>query len=220
MARGRIFDEETGQGVGGVLVRLGPEAAVTMRRVASRSRRCAGTLPRERGRHGSSRVSDALLTVMYRSSAPEARRAGRLLAVTRARRPGARRHASVRFRIDARKRVARLVGRRRRISRRDDRAGRARDTIYQVTNQDGVADFRDVPVGRWTVQMVGGSLPEAHALDVEERAVGVKARERASVLLRVVPKRRAVQFIEPPPVIVARPKRGGRVTVPSAPDCT
>ena len=80
-----------------------------------------------------------------------------------------------------------------------------RDTIYQVTNQNGIADFRDVPVGRWAVQVIAATLPDAHALESDESAVVVRAGGRASLGLRVVPKRRAVQFVAPPPVIVAKP---------------
>jgi hypothetical protein len=81
----------------------------------------------------------------------------------------------------------------------------ARDTIYQITNQDGVADFRDIPAGRWSVKMIAGPLPSAHAVDEDERAVTVRAGERATVGFRIVPKRRAIQLMNPQPIVVARP---------------
>jgi hypothetical protein len=81
----------------------------------------------------------------------------------------------------------------------------ARDTIYQITNQDGVADFRDIPAGSWAVKMIAGPLPSAHMVDDDERAVSVRAGARATIGFRIVPKRRAVQMMDPPPPVIARP---------------
>jgi hypothetical protein len=211
MARGRILDEETGRGVGGVLVRLGPEAAVT----DAQGRVAFASLPPGRY-HASvdggtaSRLSDALLTGDVAVEVlPESRQPVDFsLSLVR----------GGQVRVDVRQfEFATTMA----TSAPDslvDTGGFAgamvalvggRDTIYQVTNQAGTADFRDVPVGQWTVQMIGATLPAAHALDVEARPIGVKASETTSVALRIVPKRKSVRFVDPAPVIVAKPKSKG-----------
>jgi hypothetical protein len=208
MARGRIFDEETGRGVSGVLVRLGPEAAVT----DAQGRVAFASLPPGRyhasvdGAAGSRVAADALLTgdVAVDVTADAERTPDFTLSLVR----------GGQVRVDVRQfdfattlatsspdslvdaggfggAMIALIG--------------TRDTIYQVTNQNGIADFRDVPVGRWAVQVIAATLSDAHALESDESAVVVRAGGRTSLGLRVVPKRRAVQFVAPPPVIVAKP---------------
>ena len=163
MARGRIFDEETGHGVGGVLVRLGSEAAVTdaQGRVAFASL-AAGTLPRERG-CASDRASPTRCSPATSPSTCRPRRDGR--STSRCRWSAADRCASTCGNSTSQRRsrtpspdslvdaggfadaMIALIG--------------ARDTIYQITNQDGVADFRDVPRGggrcRWSRIAAGGA---------------------------------------------------------------
>ena len=207
LAHGRILDEETGLGVGGALVRLGSEAAVS----DSHGRVTFASLAPGRyqasvdGAAGS-RTADALLTGDIAVDVPPESRRPVDFALSLVR--GGRLRVDVRqldfattlattsadSLVDAggfANAMIALVG--------------ARDTIYQITNLDGVADFRDVPAGRWAVKMVAGPLPEAHIVDDDERAVTVRAGERATVGFRLVPKRRAVQLMDPPPTVIARP---------------
>jgi hypothetical protein len=207
VARGRIVDEETGMGVGGALVRLGSEAAVSD---AHGRVTFASLAP---GRYQASvdgaagpRMSDALLIGDVAVDVPTESRRPVDFSLSLVRgghvRVGVRQldfattlaTAAADSLVDAggfANAVIALVG--------------ARDTIYQITNQDGVADFRDIPVGRWSVKMIAGALPSAHAVDEDELAVTVRPGERATVGFRVVPKRRAIQLMNPQPPVVARP---------------
>jgi hypothetical protein len=205
LARGRIIDEETGLGVGGALVRLGSEAAVS----DSRGRVTFASLAPGRYQASvdgapSSHAPDAMLTGDVAIDVPRESRQPVDFSLSLVRggqvRVGVRQLdftttlATADSLVDAgafANAMIALVG--------------ARDTIYQITNQDGVADFRDIPVGRWSVKMIAGPLPSAHTIDVDERTVVVRAGERATVGFRVVPKRRAIQLMDPQPPVIARP---------------
>jgi hypothetical protein len=205
-ARGKIVDEG-GRGVAGVLVRLGREAAVSdaSGRVLFESL-LPGRYPVSIDVGDSRRAADALL-------------AGDVAVDVS---PGASRPAefalSFIHRGELLVRVRRLdfastLGDATRDSLVD--AGGfpsamialvgVRDTIFQTTNEAGVADFRDLPAGRWSVRVIAEPLPESHALERGERDVVVRPGARSVLAFEIIPKRRAVQFMEPPPPVFARP---------------
>jgi hypothetical protein len=206
LASGRILDEETGRGVRGALVRLGSEAAVSD---ASGRVTFASLAP---GRYTASvdgaqgpRVTGALLTGDVAVDVPAKSRSPATFSLSLAR--GGQLRVAVR-QLDFTTTLASVTS-----DSLADAGGfanamialfGARDTMYQTTNQDGVADFRDVPAGRWSVKLLASALPEAHMVDNDERGVTIRAGERATIGFQIVPKRRAVEFVEPPPVI-ARP---------------
>jgi hypothetical protein len=207
LARGQIIDQETGLGVSGALVRLGSEAAVSDARGRVTFASLAPGLYHASVDGASGPVmSDALLTgdVTVEVARDSREPVDFSLSLVR----GGQVRVDVRqldfattlstsssdSLVDAgalANAMIALVG--------------ARDTIYQVTNQNGVATFRDVPVGPWSVKLIAGTLPPAHAVDDDEHAVTVRAGEQATVGFRIVPKRRAVQLLEPPPTVIARP---------------
>jgi hypothetical protein len=207
LARGRILDEETGLGVGGALVRLGSEAAISDShgRVTFASLAPGHYQASVDGAPGA-RASDALLTGDVAVDVPRDSRQPVDFSLSLVRggqvRVGVRQldfattmaSASPDSLVDAGGFANAMIA----------LAG-ARDTIYQMTNQDGVADFRDVPAGHWTVKMIASALPAAHGVDDEERAVTVRAGERASVGFHIVPRRRAIQLMDAQPPVIARP---------------
>jgi hypothetical protein len=207
LARGQILDEETGLGVGGALVRLGSEAAVSDShgRVTFASIAPGHYQASVDGASGP-RASDALLTGDVDVDVPSESREPVDFSLSLVR--GGQVRVSVR-QMDLATMLAGTAA-----DSLVDAGGFAnamialvsgRDTVYQITNQDGVADFRDIPTGWWVVKMITGPLPPAHTVDNDERAVTVRAGERATVGFRIVPKRRAVQLMDSQPAVIARP---------------
>jgi hypothetical protein len=210
IARGKILDEETGLGVGGALVRLGPEAAVSDKdgQVTFASLAPGVYHATVDGAAGSREV-DALLTRDVAVEVPRESRTPVEFSLSLAR--GGEVRVGVR-QFDFATTIARAAS-----DSLVDGGGfanamialvGARDTIYQVTNQDGVADFRDIPVGHWLVKVLAGSLPTAQAVEQDERWVKIEAGQRATVGFRVVPKRRAIQLMDSPAPVIAKPAPG------------
>lgn len=192
--RGRVVDEQTGRGVAGALVRLGPQAAIT----DADGRVAFAGLPA-----GAYRVALAqqlasgstLFTGNPNVLVDEERRAPARFSV--AVEPAGSIGGSVRRVILARTGVGASAD-----SLADGGplegvsvalAG-ARDTVYRTTDASGTFTFTDVPSGSWTLIVVSGT-PDQTTWELERIPVVMSAGEHKSVTFRLVPKRRKVKIV-------------------------
>jgi hypothetical protein len=70
----------------------------------------------------------------------------------------------------------------------------ARDTLYRTTDAAGTFQFTDVPSGAWTV-VVMAETPSQTQWEVERIPVVMRAGDRPAVTFHLVPKRRKVRII-------------------------
>lgn len=84
----------------------------------------------------------------------------------------------------------------------------ARDTLYQTTNDRGQIDFGAVPPGHWTLAVLpGADLPDHHAFQNERIDLQLTPGDSRNVELRVIPRKRAVTFINGGETLKVRQQR-------------
>jgi len=192
--RGRVVDEQTGAGVVGALVRLGPQAAITDEdgRVAF-----AGLPP------GSYRV--ALANQL--SSGSTVFTGNPLVVVDESHRTPSRFDVAVEPAGSITGAVRNIIVARTGIGASPDSladggplegvsvalAG-ARDTVYRTTDASGTFTFTDVPSGSWTL-IVRAETPAQTHWEQERIPVVMTAGEHRTVTFRLVPTRRKVKIV-------------------------
>ncbi|HEX5972495.1 MAG TPA: carboxypeptidase-like regulatory domain-containing protein [Gemmatimonadaceae bacterium] len=192
--RGRVVDEQTGRGVAGALVRLGPQAAIT----DDEGRVAFAGLPA-----GSYRV--ALANQL--SSGPSVFTGSPVVVVDESRHAPSRFDVAVEPAGSITGSVRQVVIARTGIGSSPDSltdggplegvsvalAG-ARDTVYRTTDASGTFTFTDVPSGSWTL-IVRGETPAQAQWEKEHIPVVMGAGEHRTVTFRLVPKRRRVKIV-------------------------
>jgi hypothetical protein len=192
--RGRVVDQQTGHGIGGALVRLGPQAAIT---------------------DDEGRVDFAGLPAgAYRVALAQQVASGNTLFsgnpnVTVD--SGARRPATFNVAVEPAGRIGgtirRLVVARTGIGSAPDSLADGgpvegmtvlliggRDTLYRTTDARGQYLFTDVPSGAWTI-VVQGDLPPQAQWERERVSTELKAGGALVVDFRLVPRRRKVRIV-------------------------
>jgi hypothetical protein len=192
--QGRVVDQQTGRGIGGALVRLGPQAAIT----DDEGRVAFAGLPAGAYHLTLAQPLSSGSTVF--NGNPDVRvdsasRAPATFHVTIE--PGGRISGVVRRVIVARTGIGSMPD-----SLADGGpvqgvsvalAG-ARDTLYRTTDASGVYVFTDVPSGSWTL-IVMGEIPEQTQWEQERIPIVLRAGQKPVVDFRLVPKRRRVKII-------------------------
>jgi hypothetical protein len=192
--QGRVVDQQTGRGIGGALVRLGPQAAIT----DDDGRVSFAGLPA-----GSYRVALA----QQMASGATVFNGNPNVRVD----SGARRPATFNVAVEPAGRIAgsirRLVVARTGIGSEPDSLADggpvegvtvlligARDTLYRTTDASGQYVFTDVPSGSWTV-VVQGELSPQTQWEHERVTTELKAGAALVVDFRLVPRRRRVKIV-------------------------
>lgn len=192
--RGRVVDEQTGEGVAGALVRLGPQAAIT----DEDGRVAFAGLPA-----GSYRVALA----HQLSSGSTVFTGNPVVVVDESRRTPSRFDVAVEPAGSITGSVRQVVLARTGIGASADSltdggplegvsvalAG-ARDTVYRTTDASGVFTFTDVPSGSWTL-IVMAATPAQTQWEQERIPIVMSAGEHRTVTFRLVPKRRKVKIV-------------------------
>jgi hypothetical protein len=192
--RGRVVDEQTGRGVAGALVRLGPQAAIT----DDDGRVAFAGLPA-----GSYRV--ALANQL--STGPSVFTGNPVVVVDESRRTPSRFDVAVEPAGSITGSVRQVVIARTGIGTSPDSltdggplegvsvalAG-ARDTVYRTTDASGTFTFTDVPSGNWTL-IVKAETPAQTQWEQERIPVVMAAGEHRTITFRLVPKRRKVKIV-------------------------
>jgi hypothetical protein len=70
------------------------------------------------------------------------------------------------------------------------------ETRRTVTGADGRFLFEKLPPGTWTLKVYERNLPESHRLEQAEQTVTIAAGARAVATVRVLPRPRAIRFID------------------------
>lgn len=191
---GRVVDAVTGRGVGGALVRLGPQVAITDRDGGV----AFGGVPAGEHRLSMSQetsfanavfVDDATVAVDGTRTRPTTFR----VAVAR----------SARVDID----VRRFALARTAVAGKPDSLAEAgvvgnatlilageRDTLYRTTGENGRTAFTDIPPGRWTIS-IRGDAPAFHRFDPDRVELELTPGEQRAISFRLVPRKREVQII-------------------------
>jgi hypothetical protein len=192
--RGRVVDQQTGHGIGGALVRLGPQAAIT----DDEGRVAFAGLPAGAYRVALAQQVASGTTVF--SGNPN-------VTVD----SGARRPATFNVAVEPAGRIGgtirRLVVARTGIGSAPDSLADGgpvegvtvlliggRDTLYRTTDATGQYLFTDVPSGAWTL-VLQGDLPPQAQWERERVSTELKAGGALTVDFRLVPKRRKVRIV-------------------------
>lgn len=192
--RGRVVDQQTGRGIGGALVRLGPQAAIT----DDEGRVAFAGLPA-----GAYRVALA----QQLASGPTVFSGNPNVTVD----SGARRPATFDVAVEPAGQISgtirRLVVARTGIASEPDSLADGgpvegvtvlliggRDTLYRTTDAAGRYQFTDVPSGAWTL-VVQGDLPPQAQWEHERVPAALKAGGTLVVDFRLVPRRRKVRIV-------------------------
>lgn len=192
--RGRVVDEQTGEGVAGALVRLGPQAAIT----DDDGRVAFAGLPA-----GSYRVALANQLV----SGSTVFTGNPVVVVDEARRTPSRFDVAIEPAGTITGAVRQIVIARTGIGSSSDSladggplegvsvalAG-ARDTVYRTTDASGTFTFTDVPSGSWTL-IVTAETPAQTQWEQGRIPVVMTAGAHRTVTFRLVPKRRRVKIV-------------------------
>jgi hypothetical protein len=187
-------DEQTGQGVAGALVRLGPQAAIT----DDEGRVAFAGLPA-----GSYRVALA----QQLSSGSTLFTGNPVVVVDDSRHTPSRFDVAVEPAGSITGSVRQIILARTGIGASADSladggplegvsvalAG-ARDTVYRTTDASGTFTFTDVPSGSWTL-IVMAETPAQTQWEQERIPVAMAAGEHRTVTFRLVPKRRKVKMV-------------------------
>jgi hypothetical protein len=192
--RGRVVDQQSGRGIGGALVRLGPQAAIT----DDDGRVAFAGLPA-----GAYRVA---LAQQLASGATVFNGNPNVKVDS-----GARRPATFSVAVEPAGQIAgiirRLVVARTGIGSAPDSLADGgpvegvtvlliggRDTLYRTTDATGRYLFTDVPSGAWTI-MVQGDPPSQTQWERERVSTELKPGGALEVDFRLVPRRRKVRMV-------------------------
>ncbi len=204
--RGRVVNQETGQGVAGTLVRLGPQAAITDAegRVAFAGL-LAGqyrlSIAQQTSQSATVFTGDPTVIVDSTRRVPTTfalavERAG-IVAGT------VRQMAVARTGLDTAPDSLAAAGP---MDGMTLALVSPRDTLYASTDATGAFRFAEVPSGAWVLRMVSepttGARWEPAEIDAD-----VKPGATRTISFRMVPRRRAVQMISGNTVIVAPPRK-------------
>lgn len=191
---GRVIDAESGRGVPGALVRLGPQVAITDRDGSV----AFGGVPAGEHRVSLSQetsfaqavfVGDPTVVVDSVRGRPTTFR----LAIARSARVdlAVHRYVSARTGIGA---VADSLVDAGPLANATFVLAGERDTLYRTTRDDGSATFTDIPPGAWTLS-VRGDAPAFHRFDPERLELTLAPGEHRKLQFRLVPRKREVQLI-------------------------
>lgn len=191
---GRVVDAESGRGVPGALVRLGPQVAITDRDGSV----AFGGVPAGEHRLSMSQetsfaqavfVGDPTVVVDGMRARPTTFR----LAIARSARVDVtvRRYVSARTGMGA---VADSLVDAGPLANATFVLAGERDTLYRTTRDDGSATFTDIPPGAWTLS-VRGDAPAFHRFDPERMELTLAPGESPTLRFRLVPRKREVQLI-------------------------
>jgi hypothetical protein len=192
--QGRVVDQQTGRGISGALVRLGPQAAIT----DDDGRVSFAGLPA-----GSYRVALA----QQLTSEPTVFNGNPNVRVD----SGARRPATFSVAVEPAGRIAgtirRLVVARTGIGAEPDSLADGgpvegvtvlliggRDTLYRTTDAQGQYLFTDVPSGAWTIVVRGDLAPQTQ-WEHDRVSTELQAGGTLVVDFRLVPRRRKVKIV-------------------------
>ncbi len=196
---GRVVDAESGAGVSGALVRLGPAAAITDRdgRVSFIGLP-VGEYRIAVAQHSS--TSDAVFSgnPKIRIDSLHPRPAPFKLAVSRP----ASISGSIRRRIAA---ATSLTGGPDSLADGGALEGMSvvlmgvHDTIYRATDMEGKFSFADIPSGQWTVAILS-EAPSEHHFDRNTASINLHSGETAAADFCLLPRKKQVQMLETEPV--------------------
>jgi uncharacterized protein (DUF2141 family) len=71
-----------------------------------------------------------------------------------------------------------------------------KQVLRQVTDRDGEASFDNLRPGKWTLRVYENNVPEYHAIETPETEIEVEPGQSREALVRILPKRRPVRFID------------------------
>jgi len=71
-----------------------------------------------------------------------------------------------------------------------------KETLRQVTDQNGWFSFEDLRPGKWILKVHADNLPDQYYLEKKELQVELKQGEKKEVEVRVLPRLRSIQIIE------------------------
>jgi hypothetical protein len=71
-----------------------------------------------------------------------------------------------------------------------------KEMLRQVTDKTGRVRFDHLRPGKWTLRVYENNLPEFHTIENPEAEIGLGPGEQADVPVRVLPRPRAIQFID------------------------
>lgn len=192
--QGRVVDQQTGRGIVGAVVRLGPQAAIT----DNDGRVAFAGLPA-----GAYRVTLAQPLASGSSvfnGNPDVRVDSAFHAPATfnvAVEPAGRVAGTVRRLIVARTGIGSVPDS---LADGGPMAGVSvalagvHDTLYRTTDASGAYVFTDVPSGSWTV-IVMAEMPEQTQWEQERIPIVLRAGEKPTVDFRLVPKRRRVKIV-------------------------
>jgi hypothetical protein len=191
---GRVMDQQTGRGIGGALVRLGPQAAITdddgrvnfaglpagSYRVALAQQLASGTTvfsgnPNVRVDSGARRPATFDVAVE-----PAGQISGTIRRLVVARTGVGSEPDSLADGGPVEGATVLLIG--------------ARDTLYRVTDASGRYLFTDVPSGTWTILVQGELSPQAQ-WERDRVSTELQAGGALVVDFRLVPRRRKVKIV-------------------------
>jgi hypothetical protein len=192
--QGRVVDQQTGRGIGGALVRLGPQAAIT----DDEGRVAFAGLPAGAYRVALAQQVSSGVTVF--NGNPNVRVDS-----------GARRPATFNVAVEPAGQISgtirRLIVARTGIGSAPDSLTDGgpvegvtvllvggRDTLYRTTDASGRYLFTDVPSGAWTI-IVQGDLPPQTQWERERVSTELKPGGTLVVDFRLVPRQRKVKIV-------------------------
>lgn len=195
---GRIVNRETGRGVAGALVRLGPQTAIT----DDEGRIAFAGLPAGEYRVAVAQQSALAQSVFAgdpRVTVDSGRRAPTTfdLAIERGGTVDglALRTVVVRTGLDGAPDSLANAGPAEGIT---VALVSGRDTLYRLSGADGAFRFADVPSGEWMVRPLDAA-PEGLRWEPATQTIVVRTGERLVVVLRLVPRRREIRPIDGAP---------------------
>jgi hypothetical protein len=68
--------------------------------------------------------------------------------------------------------------------------------VRRLSDQWGAYEFRDMRPGVWTVRIAGGDIPDGRRAEKETYQVALRAGERETLDIRLVPKRKTIQIFD------------------------
>ncbi|MBI4429912.1 MAG: SPOR domain-containing protein [Ignavibacteriales bacterium] len=78
---------------------------------------------------------------------------------------------------------------------------RPQETLRRLTDSKGRFTFADLRPDKWTLKVVGGDIPQYHALDQDSYELDVRSGQKNEVSFRILPRRRQIRIIQEGTVI-------------------